>query len=346
MKHFREKSIFIILAIVLILTACGGNNSGDRSVGKGNNNENEGKQKLVDVQLVLNWSPNTNHTGLYVARDLGYYEEEGLNVDIILPGASGPNAIVGSGEVPFGVSYQEGVTEARVQGVPIVSIAAVLQHNTSVFASPVSKNIKSPKDFEGKMYGGFSSPAEPAVLQSLMQADGGADVDTVTILNVGEADFFTSVERDIDFSWIYYGWTGVEAELRGIELDIIHLTDYSEKLDYYTPVLITNEKTMQEQPELVKAFMAATDKGYQYAIEHPEESARILLEAEPELDEELVIASQKWISPRYQDDAPQWGMQKLSVWENYASWMEEFGLLEGEFDAEAAFTNEFLPAAE
>lgn len=327
--------MFVALTALLMLTACG--NKTETAP------DSAPSDKLTDVTLVLNWFPNTNHTGLYVAQDLGYYEEAGLRVNIVPPGVNGSTAIVGSGEAAFGVSIQENVTEARIQGVPVVSIATLMQHNTSVFASPVDKNIKSPKDFEGKVYGGFGSPAEEGVLQSLMQADGGADVNTVKIVNLGEADFFTAVQRDVDFSWIFYGWTGIEAELRGVPLNLIPLTDYSEKLDYYTPLLITNEKTIKEQPELVKAFLAATAKGFQYAMDKPEEAAKILLKAAPELDEELVMASQRWISPRYQDDAPQWGIQKKSVWVNYADWMREHGLIEQEFDADAAFTNDFLP---
>lgn len=327
--------MFVALTALLMLTACG--NKTEPAP------DSAPSDKLTDVTLVLNWFPNTNHTGLYVAQDLGYYEEAGLRVNIVPPGVNGSTAIVGSGEAAFGVSIQENVTEARIQGVPVVSIATLMQHNTSVFASPVDKNIKSPKDFEGKVYGGFGSPAEEGVLQSLMQADGGADVNTVKIVNLGEADFFTAVQRDVDFSWIFYGWTGIEAELRGVPLNLIPLTDYSEKLDYYTPLLITNEETIKEQPELVKAFLAATAKGFQYAMDKPEEAAKILLKAAPELDEELVMASQKWISPRYQDDAPQWGIQKKSVWVNYADWMREHGLIEQEFDADAAFNNDFLP---
>ncbi len=342
MLKFTKKTILILTTVLIVLTACSKNQEESPKNGTNANNE----KQLTDVTLVLNWSPNTNHTGLYAARDLGYYEEQGLNVDIILPGSSGPNAIVGSGQVPFGISFQEGVTDARLEGVPVVSIAAIMQHNTSVLASPVSKNIKSPKDFAGKKFGGFGAAAEPAILEALMKADGGADAGKVDILNVGEADFFTAVERDIDFSWIFYGWTGIEAELRGVELDSIYLTDYSKDLDYYTPVIISNEKTIKEQPELVKSFMAATAKGYQYSIENPEEAAKILLKAVPELDEELVIASQKWLSPRYQDDAPQWGIQKEEVWANYANWLKEYQLMDKEFDAAAAFTNEFLPAAD
>ncbi|MFD2115252.1 ABC transporter substrate-binding protein [Paenibacillus yanchengensis] len=346
MNKVSTKWIVMLLAMMVVLSACAGGNQANKGNNQAQQAGNGNKQeKLTDVTLVLNWSPNTNHTGLYVARDKGFYAEQGLNVDIILPGSSGPNAVVGSGQAQFGVSFQEGVTDARLQEVPVVSIAAVIQHNTAVFAAPVEKNIKAPKDFAGKTFGGFGAAAEPAIIEALMVADGVADASDVKILNVGEADFFTSVQRDIDFSWIYYGWAGIEAELRGIEIDTIFLKDYSHKLDYYTPVIISNEQTIEQKPELVKAFMAATTAGYEYAIAHPDESARILLDAVPELDEELVMASQKWLSPRYQDDAQQWGVQKLEVWENYAKWLQEYDLLDGTFDAAAAFTNAFLPKA-
>ena len=94
--------------------------------------------------MVLDWTPNTNHTGLYVAKKLGYFEEQGLDVDIIMPGEAGADQLVASGKADFGVSYQEGITQARVQDVPLVSIAAIIQHNTSGFASIASKGIKSP----------------------------------------------------------------------------------------------------------------------------------------------------------------------------------------------------------
>lgn len=337
-EKIRKKQLSIKLICVMILILVLGACANEHVETSGDN-----ERKLTDVKFVLDWAPNTNHTGVYVAQALGYYEAEGLRVGIELPGVSGSIAIVGSDEIPFGISHQENVTEARAQGVPIVSIAAIMQHNTSAFAAPKHKGITRPQHFEGKTYGGFSTPAEAAVIQSLMTADE-ADANKVTMLNLGQTDYFTAFERDIDFSWIFYGWTGIEAELRNIDLDLIYLTDYSESLDYYTPVVITNEKTIAQRPELVTAFMAATAKGYQYAIDHPEESARILLDAEPELDEELVLASQQWLSPRYQDDAPQWGVQQLAVWERYAQWMQEYELLSDEFDAEAAFTNDYLPA--
>jgi len=339
----RSKWVLLALSCLLVIIAgCGKANNGNTPAANGNAANGEQTKELRDVKFVLDWSPNTNHTGLYVAQAKGFYEEEGLKLDILLPGSGGADAMVASGEVPFGISYQESVTQGRTQGVPLVSIAAVIQHNTSGFAAPVDRNIKSPKDFEGKTYGGWGSPVEEAVMKSIMDIDGG-DVNKVNIINMGEADFFTAVKRDIDFAWIFYAWTGIEAELRGEPLDMLYVKDYSDKLDYYTPVITTNEKQIKDDPELIKAFLRATTKGYQYAIQHPEEAADILLKAVPDLDKDLVIASQKWLSPKYQDDAARWGEQKQSVWQNYSDWMYEKELIEKPLDTDAAFTNDFLP---
>ncbi len=347
MKTKRFGLFLLALLLVLATAACGSKNaqttdegkpSGETSPAAGGNEP----KKLKDVKIVLDWTPNTNHTGLYVAKEKGYYEEEGLNVDIVQPGAGGAEAMVASGKVPFGISVQENVTQARTQGVPLVSIAAVIQHNTSGFAAPVDRNIKRPKDFEGKTYGGWGSPVEKAVIDSIMAIDK-ADVNKLKIVNMGEADYFTAVKRDIDFAWIFYGWTGIEAGLRKEPLDMLYVKDFSDKLDYYTPVIVTNEKQIKEDPELVKAFMRATSKGYQFAIQHPEDAAGVLIKAVPELDKDLVMASQKWLSPKYQDDAKRWGEQKEQVWKGYSDWMYEHKLLDKPLDVQNAFTNDFLP---
>jgi ABC-type nitrate/sulfonate/bicarbonate transport system substrate-binding protein len=320
------------------LAGCGAGGTNEKEEAS----KNEGNEKLKKVSVVLDWTPNTNHTGLYVAKEKGYFKEQGLDVEIIMPGEAGADKLVASGKSEFGVSYQEGITQARVQGVPIVSVAAVIQHNTSGFASPEAKNIKTPKDFEGKTYGGWGSPVEKAIIDSLMKKEN-ADVNKVDIVNTGDTDFFTSVKRDIDFAWIYYGWTGIEAELRNEKLNMVYLTEYSDKLDYYTPVLTTNEKMIKEDPETVKAFVQAASKGYQFAIKNPDDAADILIKSAPDLDAKLVKKSQEWLADKYQDDAPRWGEQKLEIWKNYSDWMTENKLLEGDFDPEKAFTNEFLP---
>jgi ABC-type nitrate/sulfonate/bicarbonate transport system substrate-binding protein len=328
-----KKWLVLVLSVFLI-TGC--------SSKKETENAKEKTQPLKKVSVVLDWTPNTNHTGLYVAKEKGFFKKEGLDVDIIMPGEAGADQLVASGKAQFGVGYQEAITQARIQGVPLVSIAAVIQHNTSGFASPAGKQIQSPKDFEGKTYGGWGSPVEKSVITSLMKKEN-ADANKVKIVNMGDTDFFTAVKRDIDFAWIYYGWTGVEAELRKEKINMVYLTDYSDKLDYYTPVLETNEKMIKESPETVKAFVKAAAEGYKFAIKNPDQAADILIKAAPDLDPKLVKKSQEWLSPKYQDDAKEWGIQKQEIWENYAQWMFENKLLDKKLDAKKAFTNEFLP---
>jgi len=296
------------------------------------------------VLVMLDWFPNTNHTGLYVALDKGWYAEQGLDVEVIQPAEGGTLVqVVAAGQADFGVSHQEEVCYARAEDVPIVSIAAVIQHNTSGFASPEDRGITRPRDLEGMRYGSWGSPIEKATLDALMTCDGG-DVETLEFIDVGYADFFTIVERDVDFAWIFYGWTGIEAELRGVPLDVLMLSDWDHCVpDYYTPVLITSERNVAEKPDLVRRFMEATVRGYEFAIENPADAAELLLKYAPENNPDLVRASQEWLSPHYQADAQRWGEQKLEIWKTYADWMADLELLPRHIEAEKAFTNEFLP---
>ncbi|MFZ5967958.1 MAG: ABC transporter substrate-binding protein [Bacillota bacterium] len=333
----KKMMMFLLIAALLISTITGCT-AKDTPVP-------EQSEEMQKVTVLLDWVPNTNHTGMYTALEKGYYKEEGLEVEIIQPTEGGSADLIAAGQGQFGISYQEQVTYARTAEtpLPIKAIAAIIQHNTSGFASPEAKNIKSPKDFEGKKYGGWGSPMEEAMIKALMEKEG-ADFSKVEMVNIGASDFFTSVERDVDFSWIYYGWDGVAADLKDFKLNFIKLQDVDAALDFYTPVIIAHEDTLAQNPELVKKFLRATTKGYQYAIQNPEDAAKDLLKYVPELDEKMVIESQKYLAKEYQADASRWGEMKEETWKNYSNWMFEKKLLEKELDAKEAFTNEFLPA--
>lgn len=299
--------------------------------------------ELQKVTVLLDWTPNTNHTGLYVAKDLKYYEEEGLDIEIIQPSEGGAADLVAADQAQFGVSYQEQVTFARTAEtpLPIKAIAAVIQHNTSGFASFKEKNILRPKDFENHTYGGWGSPMEEATLKAIMAADG-ADYSKMKTADIGSMDFFAAQSAGIDFSWIFYGWDGIAAELKNAPINFIKMTDYDKALDYYTPVLITSEKVIQEDPELVKKFLRATRKGYETCIDQPEESAKILSANAPELDKDLVLASQKYLAKEYAAGET-WGVMKESVWQDYATWLQDRKLIPVALDTAEAYTNDYLP---
>lgn len=296
------------------------------------------------IQVALDWTPNTNHTGLYVAQAKGFFKAHNLDVEIVQPGDADPASLVAADKIPFAVSAQEALTQARAEGAPLVSIAAVLQHNTSGFASPTDRNLTRPAQYAGKTYGGYGGAIEEPLLKTLVKADGG-DPDKVKVVNVGEADFLTATKKGIDFEWIFYGWDGVNAELKGSPVNIQYVKDYDKALDFYTPILITNEKRISSDPQLVKDFTAAVSQGYTYAGKNASESADILLKAAPDLDADLVKKSQEWLSPKYQDDAARWGEQKDAVWTGFSAWLYDQKVLTSKVDASKAYTNDFLPAA-
>ncbi len=299
---------------------------------------------LQKITVILDWVPNTNHTGIYIAKENGYYHDEGLEVEIIQPSEGGSADLVAAGKGEFGISYQEQVTYARTaeNPLPIVAIAAIIQHNTSGFASPADKDIKTPADFEGKIYGGWGSPMEEAILKGLMEKHN-ADYSKLEIVNIGASDFLTSIARDVDFAWIFYGWDGIKAELEDISIDFMLLQEVDPLLDFYTPLIIASEKTIDENPALIEKFLRATDKGYLFAIQNPEEASQLFLIENSELDPGLVTASQKYLSRHYQGDSTKWGTMEKSIWDNFSNWMFENNLLQGNLESEKAFTNEFLP---
>jgi ABC-type nitrate/sulfonate/bicarbonate transport system substrate-binding protein len=293
------------------------------------------------ITFCLDWTPNTNHTGVYVAKEKGFFAREGLDVQIIQPAEGTAHQVVASGSADFGVSYQEEVTKGRAAGVPVVSLAAVLQHNTSAFASLAEANIHSPADFANKRYGSWGSPMEEEVIRALMEK-AGTDPKSVKIVN-GITEFFSTIGRDADFEWIFQGWDGIEAQRRGMKLNLIYLRELDPALDYYTPVIISSDNLLKDNPDVARKFMKALSEGYQFAAQNPDQAADILLKAAPELNAELVRASQKYLSSQYIADAPRWGEQKAEVWTRYADFMHSRNQLTGNTDPATMFTNDYLP---
>ena len=298
------------------------------------------------VRIALDWTPNTNHTGIVVAQQLGYFAEEGLSVEIVQPGPTMSIQLAVSGQCEFAVSMQEYVTMARAQDIPIVSIAAVFPHNTSGFAAPTELGILEPSDFENLRYGGWGSDLESVMIRTVMDLHGG-DFNTVEIFNLGMLDFVTAIERNFaDFFWIFYGWQGIHAQLQSIDFIYIPLTELADVLDYYTPVIVTSEAMISTHPDVVSRFMRALARGYIFAALEPEAAASMLLGYAPELDEELVHASQIWLSGQSETDIQMWGFQEAETWSRFADWAFENALIEKTIDPLAAFTNQFLPSKE
>lgn len=319
--------------MALSLAACG---SGETSQG-----ENE-KEKIT---FVLDWTPNTNHTGLYVAQEKGYFEDEGLEVEIVQPPEDGADALVASGKAQFGISFQDTMAPGVVgeDALPTTAVAAVVQHNTSGIISRKGEGMDTPKGLEGKKYATWDAPIEKAMMDNVVEADGG-DFSKVELIPSTVTDEVSALEsKSVDAIWIFYAWAGVATEVAGLETDYFAFKDINPAFDYYTPVIIGNNEFLEKEPETAKKFLSAVKKGYEDAIEDPDGAAEILCEAAPELDQELVKASQEYLKDQYIADADRWGYIDPDRWNLFYNWLNENGLTENEIPENTGFSNEYLP---
>jgi ABC-type nitrate/sulfonate/bicarbonate transport system substrate-binding protein len=294
------------------------------------------------VTLVLDWFPNTNHSGIYLAKAKGWYAAQGIDLDVQVP--SDPSAsmkLVGSGNAEIGISYQPAVEIARAQEVPVVSVAALLQHNTAAYASKNGKNIARPKDWEGKKFGTSGLAQIEPTVRTVMKCDN-ADFSKVEMVNIGQKLSPALLADQVDVVPMLPAWEGIELEMKGNQLKYVQQRDFCVP-DLYTIVFIAGEKTLAEKPEAVKRFLAATAQGYEYAARNPAEAADALLKASPELDANLVKKSQEILSTQYIADANRWGVQRADQWKKHADWMAENKLIAKAIDSSKAFTNDFLP---
>lgn len=299
--------------------------------------------ELKKVTVILDYVPNTNHTGLYVALDKGYYEAEGLEVEIIEPTDGATATLVAQGKGTFGVSYQEDVTIALTSRdpLPVKAIATLVQHNTSGFVSLADSGIESPADFEGRTYAGWGGPGESAVLEACM-TQAGTDFSKLNMV-ISDGSGFEALGKSCDLMWFFEGWDCIMADINGYELNYMECRELDERLDYYTPILIAGDKVLEEDPEMVSAFLRATGKGYQDAIADPDAAAEILYTHVSEYDLEMLKLSQEYLAGKYMEDTENWGEMKDEVWDNYSAFLVEYGVIEEAIPAADCYTNEFLP---
>ena len=334
----KKRTLALLMATMMVMSfvACGNTSNTD--------NEKENKD-LEKVTFVLDWTPNTNHTGLFVAQEKGYFKEVGIEVEIVQPPEDGAEVLVASGKAEFGVSFQDSMAPALVgdNALPITAVAAVIQHNTSGIISRKGEGMDHPKGMEGHTYATWNGPIELATLQQVVEKDGG-DFSKIELIPSTVTDEVSALKsKSVDSIWIFYGWAGVKTELENLETDYFAFADVDEVFDYYTPVIISGNGFLKEKPETAKAFLKALTKGYEFAIENPVEAAEILCKTNPELDEELVKASQKYLSEQYQAEAEKWGYIDAERWNNFYNWLNEHDLVETDIPEDTGFTNQYLP---
>ena len=305
---------------------------------------------LTKFSFALDWTPNTNHTCLYVAQNKGYFRDDGLEVDILPYSSSvSPDVLVATGKADAGVGFTEWIIADNAQGSPVISIAGILAHNTSALITLDNPNIKSPKDLENKIYGGYGAPLEQAVVGEIIKKDGGKPKIKSLSLDIGALKALET--KRVDFIWGYLGWEVIQAKREGVKLKSFPIVDYG-IADYYTPNIITSTKMIKEKPEILRRFMRAISKGYEFAAKNPKEAAAILIQTTPKgtfPDESFVYESQNYLSTKYMDPGKKWGFQEKKMWMDFPRFILDSGSITDanghvvkSMDIESLYTNEFL----
>jgi ABC-type nitrate/sulfonate/bicarbonate transport system substrate-binding protein len=329
-----------LAAFVCVATACGGGDGGSSP---------SGSATPQSVTLMLDWTPNTNHSGFYVAQEKGWYRDAGIDLKIIEPSEDGGLPQLAAGNVQFAVTVAEQLIPARAEGVKATSIGAIIQHNTSSLVAPADRGITRPRELEGKTYGGFGGELERALVEAMVRCDGG-DPAKVKFVEVGNVDYKVGLDRkDYDFVWLFDGWDVIRLhDLEGMDLVTLPFHGGTGPganciPDWYTPIVATSDDLIAKDPDLVRRFMSATAKGFESARTDPDGAADALLAAVPESDAELVPLSAKYLADRYADKGSPWGRQDAVVWATFESFLRSSGLTTTPVDTSTIFTNEFLP---
>lgn len=327
-----------MVALLMLLTACQPKSdstvTNDKTDNQANNANDTAKTELV---ISLDWVPNTNHTGLYVAQDKGYFAEEGLEVKIVQPSEDSASTLVATNRADLGIYFQPNMVKKLVKDVPITAVAAIAQHNTAGLMSLKSLGATNPKDLNGKRYSTWEDPIDDATVAHIVGDDlvkiPGETTDATTALRLNQFDYILA----------YYGWDGIHAQIKNVATDFFFLKDYEPIFDYYSPVIIANNTTLQSNPDKIKHALTAIKKGYVYAAHNPEDSAKILLKYAPETNEELAMASQKYLSAQYLDDNGDWGKFDYGRWDKFYEWVYDNKLIDKPLPPQAGVSNDYLP---
>lgn len=321
-----KKKIFallLILCMMFSLVSCG--SSGEDS-------------DLEDFDVVLDWYPNAAHGYIYTAIEQGYFAEQGLNVHVRFPaGTSDGISMPASGKADLGIYYLSDSLEAMInEDVPVVSVGSIIQKSLNIVLSTADKNIKTPADLKGKTIGYSSNPLAEAQIETCL-ASAGLTMNDIKLVDVGWDLMPAMTTGQVDATiGCMVNHEVPQMEEEGIAVNYFYPTDYGVPATYEL-VFLANADQVKQDPEKIKKFLVAVQKGFEYMKEHPEETADILItnqdEANFPLTRSVEVKSANTIIPFMETADSPFLAQNLSVWQNNADWLYKQGIVKKQVDA-------------
>lgn len=300
-------------------------------------------EELQEVDIMLDWYPNAVHSYLYTAQEKGYFEEEGLDVNIMFPtNPTDPLNLAAAGEVDLGISYQPDVITARTEGIPVVSVAAIVRSPLNHIVYKADSDIERPRDLEGRTVGYPGIPVNEPIVEKMVEADGG-QFEEVDLVDIGfELQSSLVSDRADAVSGAYINHEVPVLEHAGTSVEYFNPVDYGVP-PFYELVLVTNEETLAEEEEKINAFWTAAEKGYTYMKDHPEESLDILFENEDQenfpLEREVEEESLNILMDKMETEDEAFGSQDRESWEETISWLEEMEYISETPNVDDIFVN-------
>ena len=329
-----KQKLALLLAALMLLGGCSSGTGGETADDPG---EGSGTGGLREISVVLDWYPNALHTFIYDAIAKGYYEEEGLQVNIQFPSNTNDAiSLVAAGQAEIGLYYQQDVIIARAnQDVPVKSIGAVVQGPLNIVLSLAEKNITSPEDLVGKTIGYAGTELSEALIYSIMD-DVGADSSDVELIDVGFDLMSSMTTGNVDATiGCLVNHEVPQMEEEGFEVNYFELDDYGVPT-YYEGVFLASDEMIEAEPEVLTAFLRASEKGFEDVKADPAAALQTLLDNQNEenfpLSETVETESLNTLLPMMETaDAP-FLSQSESCWQENIDWLMEQGLIDRPID--------------
>ena len=322
----------VLMLLMLLVVGCGG---------KG---EKPAEKKLDTVDVVLDWYPNAIHCFLYNAIEKGYFEEEGIKVNIHFPSnASDPMALPAAKKADIGIYYLHHLVMARAnENIPITSIGAITQKPLNVIIALKENNIKRAKDLEGKTIGYSGGPLTEESLKAMVEFDGG-DPSKVEVMDVGFELLTSMITKQVDAT--IGGLVNHEVpvmEEKGLPVDYFYCTEYGMP-NYYEELFVANDDLIKERKDVYVRFLRAANKGFEDMMNKSEESLDLLLSKQEAdqfpLSKNVETQSMNILLPIMKEEGVPFLHQDKKVWQENIDWLYEQKIINRKIDAEEMFVN-------